>query len=157
MAFEPNMKRRANLVKLREYVASAAAGARVSWVEVEQATGVEMRDQLSRNLFRSACHREKRGYIALPGGGVEFSSASNALECVGRYFTRVNGAIQSAAEKSGYVVERHASEITGDAGRELLRRAALISLLANIAKPKSDAMARPKPEPEPVAVAEATE
>jgi len=147
MSFAPNPKRRENLVALRKFVHEQEAGARVSWVEVEQATGVDMQHQLSRNLFRSACHREKRGYIALPGGGVEFSSSTNAVECVTRYAIRVNGAIASAAEKSAYVVERHAREMSGDAERELLRNASLLALLASIAKPaKADAVAKVKPE-----------
>jgi len=137
MAFEPNMTRRKNLLTLREFVASQPNGARVSWVELEQQTGVAMSGQLSRNLFRAACHREKRGYIPLPGGGVEFSSAANATECVERYHVRACGAVRAAAEKTAYVTTRHVNEMDGEARKELLRVASIASMLAMVARTKS--------------------
>jgi RNA 3'-terminal phosphate cyclase len=133
-AFEPNTKRREHLVKLRAYVAEQPNGARVSWVEIETATGVEMRTQLSRGLFRMACHREKRGYLPLPGGGVEFSCATNAVEVVDRYNKRVMGAVKSASVKGGYVVARHVGELAGDEAKALLRAASLSSTLMMVGR-----------------------
>lgn len=147
MKLEPNTKRRENLVKLRAYVAAQPNGARVSWVEIETATSVEMRTQLGRGLFRSACHREQRGYLALPGGGVEFSSSVNAVEVVDRYNKRVLGVVKSASVKSAYVVARHISELAGDEAKSLLRAASLSSTLAMIGRQTKALMSEaPKPE-----------
>jgi hypothetical protein len=132
--FAPNTKRRAALVTLREYVASQPNGARLSWVEIETATSVEMKSQYGRNLFRAACHREKRGYLPLPGGGVELSSPDNAVEIVDRYNGRVLGAVRAAADKGGYVVQRHIGEMKGDEARKLLRAASLSATLAMVGK-----------------------
>ena len=148
MAFEPNMTRRKNLLTLRDFVTKQPHGSRVSWVEVEQQTGVAMSGQLNRNLFRAACRREKRGYIPLRGGGVEFSSAANARECVERYNTLACGVVRAAAEKTAYVTTRHLHEMDGEERKELLRVASIASMLSMVARAKR---APELPAAEPVA------
>ncbi len=144
MGFTPNTQRREDLVKLRAYVKDQPNGARLSWVEIQTATSVNMHDakQYGRNLFRSACHREQRGYLPLPGGGVELSSAENAVEIVERNNGRVLGAVKAAAEKNGYVGTRHIGEMSGDAARALIRASSFTATLAMFAK-----QAAPKEEP----------
>lgn len=75
--WETNEKRREALLVLRAFVRDVAPGARVSWVEVEEETGLPMRLPKERDLFRDAMRMEKRVYKAIPGSGVEFSSADN--------------------------------------------------------------------------------
>jgi len=135
--FEPNMQRRKDLVTLREFVAVQEAGARVSWVEVAQATGGVMVGPKALNLFRKACKQEKRDYLSLPDVGVEFSGPANAIECVQRSIGRIAGAVKSAAEKSGRVIERHAGEMPAEQASELIRLGSFASMLAIVAKLKA--------------------
>jgi hypothetical protein len=132
MKIEPNTKRREDLVKLRDWVAGQPNGARLSWVEIETATSVDMRDQYGRNLFRSACHREKRRYLTIPGGGVELSSKDNALEIVQRKNAVVAKSIKRAALQNGDVVTRHVDEMSPSAARELIRAASIAATLAMV-------------------------
>lgn len=133
-AFTPNMQRRADLATLRDFVSKQENGARLSWVEIEAATSVEMRSQSGRNLFRSACHRERRRYLTIPGAGVELSSKSNALEIVERKNRHVVQVIKRTAAENGDVVTRHVDEMSGEEAKKLIRAASIAGTLAMIRK-----------------------
>ena len=138
MKLEPNTTRRKNLVTLRAFVAAQKDGVRVSWVELETLTGVEMRTQLSRGLFRIACQRERRGYLPLPGGGVEFSSAANAIELIERHNKRIFGAVKSALTKTAYVIDRHLAQLSGEDARLLVRASSMSSTINMVARARKD-------------------
>lgn len=132
MKIVPNTKRRADLVSLRAYVAARPNGARLSWVEIETETGIDMRSQYGRNLFRSACHRERRRYLTLPGSGVELSSKDNALEIVERKNNHVVKLIKKTATENGDVVTRHVDEMAPSEAQRLIRAASLAGTLAMV-------------------------
>jgi hypothetical protein len=130
----PNLKRREDLVALRAFVANAPNGARLSWVEIETATSVVMRGQYGRNLFRSACHRERRRYLTIPGAGIELSSKDNALEIVERKNKKIVHAIKRSASENADVVTRHVDEMAPGDAQKLIRAASLSATLAMVRK-----------------------
>jgi hypothetical protein len=134
--FVPNPVRRAEFKVLLDYVSKLQAGARISWVEITQATGVAM-TKSGQDLLRFALKRAKRPYLAIQGEGVELSSKDNALEVVASKTRRFVGALDNARETTSLVSTRHLDELPQEAKNRLLHQQAIfdtLSLSANLAK-----------------------
>lgn len=129
--FAPNEKRRAELARLVEYGSTLAHGARVSWLEVEQATGVSMRDDYGRDLFREAVREKlKRRYVALPGFGIEMSSPENANEIASREIQQIGSAVDRAGKTTGLLIEQHLDKMQQDQQARLLQKQAFLATIA---------------------------
>lgn len=134
--FEPNEERRANLAALMAFVATLKDGVCVSWVEVEQATGIKMNDY-GRDLVRVALARSKRPKLPLPGEGFETSSAENGLEIVQRAGRAIVSALGRARETTEQVVGLHIKEMTQERRNRLTQQQAVLATLelsASLAK-----------------------
>jgi hypothetical protein len=138
MIIKPNEQRRAWIKTLTAYVTTLKDGARVSWVELEQATGVPCGPRSSgRGLFRLVCKRIGRRYEPLHGDGFEMSAPTNANSIVDRALSKVGKHITIARDTTEIVVGRHIDEMQGDARKRLEhQRAALatIGLSATLAR-----------------------
>lgn len=110
------------------YVDKLSNGARVSWVEFEQDTGVDM-NQRGRAIFRKVCETLRRKYISMPSCGVEMSSPSNGLEIVRNSTNKALGAFGRAKETTDQVVGRHLEEMTQDSKNQILKHKSLLATL----------------------------
>jgi hypothetical protein len=126
--FTPNEQRRADLEKLRDRVLTLSDGEIVSWLELEQSTGVKMDDR-GRDLFRLACSRLKRPYKANPGNGVEMSSSTNALDIVADKTKRVTSALETARETTDQVAGRHLDQMDGEARKKIEHHRAVFATI----------------------------
>lgn len=134
--FDPNEQRRADLKRLRAFVDTLGDGARVSYVEIEQATGVKMDDR-GRKLMQLTLKRARRPPVTLPGHGYEMSSPANALEIVGAKSRRLVGALKIAQETTEHVAGRHLEEMSQEHRGKLQHHQAVfatLSLSASLAK-----------------------
>ena len=109
--FEPNEQRREDIKSIAPVIEKAPDGARMSWVEVESASGVKM-DPRGRGLFRHCADKLNRPYLTLPGLGVEFSSSGNAIEIAKARVTRVRHSIGRLQETTELLVDKHAAQMS---------------------------------------------
>lgn len=138
MDLKPNEQKREWLRVLRAYLTGLADGTRVSWVELEQQTGVPCSSRaVGRSLFRTACKRVGRRYEPLHGSGFEMSSAVTANSIVDRTIRKVAGDIARARGTTEIIAARHLDDLKGDDRRRIEhQRAALatIGLSAELAR-----------------------
>jgi hypothetical protein len=127
--FTPNQRRREHFARVLEYVSKLPDGARVSWVEVTQATGVAMTKD-GQGLVRLALRRAKRPYLAIVGSGFELSSPNNALEVVASKTRRFVGALDVARETTAQVSTRHLDAMSQEKKNRLLHHQAIFDTLA---------------------------
>lgn len=134
LTIEPNMQRREDLDKLLKFIAKTEDGATVSWLEIEQETGVSMRSDKGRDLFRHAMHKSRREYLPLPGSGVRFSDPKNALEIVRLRDSRISGAVKRSSKASSHVKRRHVDALSAEDRSEFLMRESLRGALLSGAR-----------------------
>ena len=135
-AFTPNPQRQERLAKLRDFVDALIDGRRVSWLEVEQATGIKM-DPAGQALIRLTLKRQRRPYLSLVGLGFEVSSAHNGVPIVEAKTRRFVSALAVARETTEQVSGRHINEMTQPNKNKLLHHQAVFSTLelsASLAK-----------------------
>ena len=127
--FEPNERRQKDIEALRVYIAALADGAHVSWVEVTQASGVEMNAR-GKALVSLVAKRLRRPYLSLPGDGIAMSSTTNALDIVGGKTKRFIGALAIAKETTEQVAGRHMNELPQAEKNRLMHHQAVFATLA---------------------------
>lgn len=128
MNFTPNPQKAFDKSLLREFLGELKNGARVSWVEIEQGTGIKM-DRRGQPLVRAVLKETGREYLALPGHGIEMSSPDNALDIVAGRLRRVDNALSVATKVTANVVSQHLEAMPSDRRQEILRTQALLSTL----------------------------
>lgn len=126
-AFIPNQQRREDLVKLVEYVKARHDGDRVSWLEIETATGVSMSGDYGRGLLRVASRRAARPYMPLPGHGVEFSSPDNANEIAQKAVGSIATAVVRGAHRVATLCDRHIEKMSAEQSRLLTAKQAFLA------------------------------
>ena len=132
--FKPNPLRREALVKLRDYVRALPHGARRSWVEIEQETGIEMRTTEARALFSAALDAEKIPKIALKGSGVELAGPTNAAEIVDKASNRIVNAIGDAVKTGERVCDRVLPALGSEEQKALLLKTSKLQTLAQFVR-----------------------
>lgn len=90
-----------------------------------------------------ACRKEVRRYLTLPGLGVEFSSATNAVEICEREVGKVGKAIDRVVSVTGDVVAAHVEELPADEAKKLVRVASICSTLAMVRNSSKETKALP--------------
>jgi hypothetical protein len=134
--FEKSEQRQRDLEAIKNVVGDAKDGARFSWLELEQATGVKMDDR-GKALLRQQLDRINRPYLSLHGDGIELSCPTNAEEIVGRHTLRLKNAFTSAKETTDVVMVRHGKELASDVLARLTHKQAMfatLDLTAELAK-----------------------
>jgi hypothetical protein len=109
----------------RAYVRQVPDGAKLGWVDIEKATGISVAatpvNYELRRLFRRACKKEGRVAVAIgQGWGIEFSSASNAVDFTHRDVIRIANSTQRGHKRAGRLLEKHGEEMTEDNRRKLI-------------------------------------
>lgn len=106
------------LAALEGFLSQFGDGARISWLEIERATGVRtaappgrQRDE-ARGWVRAALKELQRAYLPLPDGlGIEFSSPDNSLAIASRRGKLVLGAIRGAHAQITRALTRHDADL----------------------------------------------
>lgn len=127
--FLVNDQRRADLVKILDYVKGRTDGERASWLEIETGTGVSMTGPYGRGLLRIACRRANRQYLALPGLGVEFSSVTNANEIAQKAVSSIATAVVRCSHKVASLSDRHMDKMSAEQSRILTAKQAFLATL----------------------------
>jgi len=153
--FKTNADRRRGIDSAAEFFGSQPDGARLSWLEIERATGVKTtgahRDE-GRDWCRVALRRIRRAYAPLPEGlGIELSATENAVTIAAMRTKRIVGAARSAHRSAVYTLERHDDDLS-PTDRELLRAnrsvtAAMVTMSKGAAAlPEQEREDPPKPK-----------
>lgn len=112
--FETNAERQRKLAELKSFFEKQKDGALVTWLEIEQATGIRMRSKdEGRRLVTEVLRRKlRRPYAVKPGTGIELSSPANAADIAERGRDLVINAARRM-EKTGAQLEKlHGSQMT---------------------------------------------
>jgi len=97
-------------LKLEEYLRSLPAGERVSYAEIEMATGVQMTTSNKARL-RIAAKRSNRIYATIRGFGLEMSSGQNAGSINRHGLVRVDNAVRRQEKVGNLLLAQHAAEM----------------------------------------------
>lgn len=106
-----NQLREKQLQLLKAHVDQQPDGATVSWLEIEQATGVEMTNA-GKALYRRACRVCRREYGTIRGSGLRFSAADTAVDLIHHKIRKIGRASNRAAKTTNTLVVRHKSEMS---------------------------------------------
>jgi hypothetical protein len=131
--FEPNQERKADTEALLSFIDQTGDGTTVSWVEIEQLSGVQMNAR-GRELFRRAMRKRNREYFPLPGSGVRFSDPRNTIDIVRLRDSRITGAAKRSSKASSRLQTRHLEGLTPQDRTEFLMRQSLRGALLSGAK-----------------------
>lgn len=135
--FEKNDKRREAVKKLVSFIESQDDGARLSFVEIETATGIVM-DDTGRGWLREAADRAQREYLAIPGSGIELSSADNGLTIVNKGERGFLNKLRAVRKTIDRIDGRHSEQMNSEQRHALNHHKAIfgtLSLQATLAKP----------------------
>ena len=127
-AFAPNPDRQAKMVALREYIDALPNGARRSFVEITQDTGIAMNVE-GRSLFRMSTKRLGKRFLSLRGHGFEMLSHENAPDIAGKAVRKVGNALDDARETVGVIADRVLPDMVGAARDRLLHQKAVLDTL----------------------------
>jgi len=148
--FTPNLERQERARKLRAFLEPQPNGARISWVEIEQFTGVDMgTDTAGRELVREALDRLRRPYIKVQGLGIELSSKDNATQIGDEATERVTEQMRLSQRKIDRTIARHEEELSAGEKARLARQSAQIGtyrLACEVARRQLGAKKPEKPE-----------
>ena len=114
--------------KLSTFLDSQAVGARLSWLEIEMATGVRM-NSTGRSAVRRVLRRLKREYLPEAGTGIELTAHDNAIHAVRLRDKRIGGAVKRA-RRASKCVATHLDNMTEADRQEYLMRESLRNALA---------------------------
>lgn len=78
---------------LAEFLSKKPEGTRISYVEIEESTGIKM-DVTGKNYLRSALKMSHIESITEKGYGIELASAENASEIVSNQFLRIDNSVK---------------------------------------------------------------
>lgn len=111
---QSNAERRKKLETLSKFFETKKHGEVVTWLDIEQATGVPMHPSANpnRSLAREALDRMKWPYDTIWGAGFRLSSADIASEIVDNKFGRVMRATKRVGRTADQLNERHNAEFS---------------------------------------------
>lgn len=125
--FKPNEERRERIKVLRDFIGKQSDGAKLSWLEVEQATGISMGSRSGgRDLLREALARIDRAYLPLHGDGVELSSPQNGVVIVCESLRKSVRSLRRTRKKTDLVTERHLDQMSQENRNKMLRAQAIL-------------------------------
>ena len=125
--FKPNLERQERARKVREFLEPQPNGARLSWLEIEQATGVSMNIASDgRDLVREGLDRLRRTYIKVQGLGIELSSKENATQIGDEASERVAEQMRLSQRKIDRTLARHEGELSAGGKAKLARQSAVL-------------------------------
>ena len=125
--FKPNLERQERARKVREFLEPQSNGARLSWLEIEQATGVSMNIASDgRDLVREGLDRLRRTYIKVQGLGIELSSKENATQIGDEASERVAEQMRLSQRKIDRTLARHEGELSAGEKAKLARQSAVL-------------------------------
>lgn len=126
--FQKNDHRRSQIEALMTFLSKVAPGSALSFVEIEQGTGVRMNHQ-GKLLMRAAMSKLHLKYIKLPGFGVKLSSPETAVERVDQDRRGIRNAIERAADTTELMLEQHGERMSNaDAAKLTVFKAQLGAL-----------------------------
>ena len=134
------------LEKLGDLINRTPDGTTLSWVEIEQKTGVKM-DQHGRHLFHRARAKAGREHLPLRGSGVVLSEPKNAVDVVRLRDRRIAGAARRANRADARIQHRHIQELNPQDREEVLMRSALRGALISGSKGLTKLKTRIEPPP----------
>lgn len=122
--FQANEERRAGIESAATFFETQKDGARLSWLEIEQATGIKTtgarRDE-GRDWCRRALRRVGRAYAPMPDGlGIELSAPDNAVSIAALRTKRIVGQAKAAHRSATFTLTRHEDDLV-PTDREMLR------------------------------------
>jgi hypothetical protein len=120
--FKSDQIRQTEISKVQIVLQALADGATISWVELEQQSGIKMHpsDAPGRNYARCAMHRLKRPYETLRGVGLRMSAPTNAITIAHGKFARIDGALRVADKTNHHLTTRHLEKMAPEEQRKLI-------------------------------------
>lgn len=150
---QENQKARA---VLQSYFERQADGETLSWLDIEQATGVKM-DPPGRNRVRVVLNSLKRPFESIRGSGIRLSSPNTINTIVAGRGKSVGNAIKRWSKTIKHGTVRHLSAMEGDDKDRLINAAsfagALEGVMSNATKALvADTKELPKADPKKIAL-----
>jgi hypothetical protein len=99
-------------LKLEKYIAGKNNDEYVTYRELKEVLGIDIRASNGRGKFYSACKRLNRECVNKPNYGYKLSSPSTALPIVYNKVGRVKGAIKRTITATSNIKHHHNSEMT---------------------------------------------
>lgn len=99
-------------LKLEKYIANKSNDDYITYVEVKESLGIDIRTSNGRGKFYSALKRLNRECVNKPGYGYKISSPSTALPIVYNKMGRVKGAIKRTVTATSNIKYHHETELT---------------------------------------------
>ncbi len=145
--FQPNKQTQDILLRLSVWQSTVPADATVSWLEVQQATGIPM-SNANRALVRLAFKRAHRYWTAIKGVGFRAGGPKTAMEIEHSKLRRVTSAVDAATSAAADLSAQYLDQMSAEDQRRMTEAAAFlgaINLSRSIAKMEVRKLSKPKP------------
>lgn len=106
-------------LKLQAFIEQQEHGATLSYLEIEQATGVRM-DTHGKAHLRQATKRSKREYSPIRGAGIRLASAESCMPILGGRITRIDRAVRRADKSQKLLQEQFFASLSAEDQRKIL-------------------------------------
>lgn len=122
------------------YLKAQRDGATVTWLELEQATGISCRPKPvngidGRALTRRALHKMGREVETITGTGFVLSCPENVQKIMADRMTRTFGTMKRAKKAAEHLYEAHGTQLSPGARDRITRQTALLATLTAQMKP----------------------
>jgi hypothetical protein len=134
--FQPNPAIAAAKQKIQTFIDTQADGQTLSWVEIEQGTGVPMPARVAkgqingRDLVRRVIREAGRLYAPVHGMGIELSSPTNTKGIIAAEIQSAGRKLLRASADSATGLTRHGPQMTVQDKDALTRTSGLVTTLA---------------------------
>jgi hypothetical protein len=112
----------AEVKRLKEFLEAAAEhrpGQQISYLEIEETTGVTM-NLKGKGYLRNAAQYVGVEYSAIPKYGIEIAGADNGLSIIGGRLARIDSATRRAEKATKNISQRYIANMSDDDRRSVL-------------------------------------
>jgi len=124
--------------KLARYLEAQKDGDELTFVQIEQETGITMGVRTAgRDLLRRALRKVARPYEAIRATGIRLSAPTTAMTVLRGRVVRIDGAVRVAARTQRQLQERHLEQMSSDDQRKMLMAAGFFGAIRALARENS--------------------
>jgi hypothetical protein len=100
-------------IALEKYISSVPPGSVLSWMKIQQDTGIAMNENNKQKL-RGAMHKGRIEYIPIHGQGIKLADPLCGVEVVGRRMLKIDNSVKRGERSNTNIIKRFGPEIPHD-------------------------------------------
>ena len=117
-----------DLLKLSSYIQEKRPGTELSFMKVQDETGITM-DHDGRSKLRRACQREKIEYLSIRGYGIKLTDPTTGMEAVSKRVVRIDNAVRRGERTTRNIKNNFINEMSEEDKKRLIYTGAIFGAI----------------------------